>query len=83
MKYKIWIEGWSATGGSSDASFIGEVEAESFREACLTVRYHDKFHYVPARGQLLSKQKTFNAEGLTDWGCRLFDNEEDARKSFG
>jgi hypothetical protein len=24
-----------------------------------------------------------NQENMTYWGCRLFDNEADARKSFG
>jgi hypothetical protein len=25
----------------------------------------------------------FNPEALTYWGCKLFDNEADARKGFG
>ena len=83
MIYKIWIQGWTATGGHSDAAFIGKVEADNFRDACMTVRYHNHFHYAPVRGTLLSDSKTFDEKNLMDWGCRLFDNEEDARKGFG
>lgn len=49
------------------AKMLAEVEAETFREAC------DKVCSDP----------NYNAEHLTVWGCRLFDNEADARKSFG
>lgn len=85
MLYQIWIEGWSATGGGSDATFIGEVEAPDFLTACRTVRYNKNFHYTPLIGTLFSESKNYKEAGnkVYDWGCRVFDNETDARKSFG
>lgn len=84
--YKIWVEGWQghvAQGEHGTAQFIGKVEADSFADALMKVRYHKNFHYAPLRGTLLSEKNTFSLERLSDWGCRLFDNEQDARVSFG
>ena len=66
--YNIWAEGWCATGGGGGAVFFGESSGNTFREACIT---------------LLNKDKSFNKENLSWWGCKLFDNEQDARRSFG
>lgn len=68
MRYKIWCEGYSATGESQPAHFVAEVEAESFKDACIK-------HY--------GGEKTFDSTRLTLWGCRLYDNEYEARRSFG
>jgi hypothetical protein len=68
MKYQIWSEGYQATGESSGAYKHGELEANNFKEAC------DNF---------FNDDKYYNSDKLTYWGCRLFDNEVDARKSFG
>jgi hypothetical protein len=73
MKYQIWNEGFSVTGQSSPAQFLGEFEAESFEEACviaMKVKGWDiKNYYDPERN--------------TFWGCKFYDNEADARKYFG
>ena len=71
-KYDVWIEGYAATGERGTAQKLAEgVKADSFKQACEF--YADQFIeggcYDPGRN--------------TYWGCRLFDNEEDARKSFG
>lgn len=70
--FQIWMEGYRVTGNSDGASFLGEIEAESFQEAC------DKFlENDPGWKDL------YSSKNRSIWGCRLFDNEEDARKSFG
>lgn len=68
MKYEIWIEGWIATGGYGNAHLVAEVEAPTFREACAK-------HY--------KKDRLYDSGLNTWWGCRLYSNEEDARKRFG
>lgn len=45
----------------------------TFREAVETLVAETKDH----------DKSYFNLEHLTYWGCRLFDNEIEARKSFG
>lgn len=72
-EYDVWIEGHQATGDSSTASKLGTFEASSFRVACI------------AWASTLDPdgQELFDQEALTYWGCRLFDNEQDARKAFG
>ena len=70
--FEIWAEGYAATGENGPALRLGVVQAENFRDAC----------------RVLVQQKPdlkpwFNFATLTFWGCRLFDNEADARKSFG
>lgn len=70
-KYNIWVEGYLVSGMEGrpqGASFVASVEAESFSEAC------KKFY---------KNDPLFNEEHLTNWGCQLYDNEAEARKSFG
>ena len=68
--YQIWMEGFAITGNSSKATLLGEMEAESFQQAC------DK--YIEENPEY---KKLYSGKSI--WGCRLFDNEADARKSFG
>lgn len=68
MLYEIWMEGYCCTGQSSTAFLVAKIEANSFQEAC-DIHFKGDPYYSP---------KT-----LKCWGCRLFDNEADARKSFG
>lgn len=67
-EYEIWSEGYLATGNMSGAHFHGKQAGKSFREAC------EKF---------FKERVFFNKENLTIWGCRLYDNEQEARKNFG
>jgi hypothetical protein len=67
----IWEEGYLCSGCEgipSPAHLVAVVRATTFKEACI-------LHY--------GKDPYFSAERLTYWGCRLFDNEADARKEFG
>lgn len=67
-KFNVWSEGYRCTGGYGTAYFHGSVFANSFKEAC---------------EKIFEKEQTYNKEKNTLWGCKLFDNESDARKNFG
>lgn len=71
--YEVWSEGYRATGEAGEAQYLGTYKARSFSEACAkwvsTQPKEDHYFFDPAK--------------LTYWGCRLFDGEADARRSFG
>lgn len=70
MKFDIWVEGFKfSIDEAATASFVETVEAESFQEACDKCR--------------LAKESLYDSKNLTYWGCKLYDNEVDARKNFG
>jgi hypothetical protein len=74
MKFGIWSEGYIVSGNSSQANLIGTQEGKDFSDAI--VKYavdHPEFDEY-----LLQKDGNWYF-----WGCQLFDNEENARKSFG
>lgn len=67
----VWREGYRVTGNNSGAEKVANITVSdytSFREAC-ELEFINRSYYDPRRNTL--------------WGCKLFDNEEDARKSFG
>lgn len=69
--YDVWSEGYLVTGMEGipePAKLHGTCYAEDFQKACEKIFNGNDF---------------FNRINLTYWGCKLFDNEEDARKSFG
>ena len=51
---------------------LGKMVAETFEEAA------EKW-----ANQEASDKSLFSKEKMTYWGCRLYDNEGDARESFG
>lgn len=65
-----------ATGESGTADFMGTYEANSFEEAV-----EKWFDEKPDRREYYGKNKLKGT--ISYWGCRFFDNESDARKSFG
>lgn len=69
--FTVWSEGYSCTGQHSGAQNHGEWQGETFADAC------------QAWADSTSNPELFVREQLTYWGCRLFDNETDARKAFG
>lgn len=77
MYYQVWTEGYSATGDFSKAILHGTVESYSFKDACDSL-FAGNPEFNGHKGQ-----STYSSENLTLWGCRLFDNEIDARKAFG
>ncbi|MEO3947605.1 hypothetical protein [Gorillibacterium sp. CAU 1737] len=73
-RYEIWSEGFADSRDRGQAYRLGYGEGATFREACMAFMNADKEHL---------QLRYFNGKELTYWGCRLFDNEVDARKSFG
>lgn len=71
--YDIWSEGYSITGSYGSAQYICTIAGESFKEACDNAYKHGIFE----------NYGEYDSEHLSLWGCRLFDNEADARRSFG
>lgn len=75
MKYDIWIEGYSAAGEYCNALRVAAgVEGDSFEDAC------KKYFAVDGRQ---ARWGVYNEKDNSVWGCRLFDNYDDAARSFG
>ena len=71
MLYSIWMEGFATIESNGHAMHLGDYEASSFSEACqLAANDYPNYGY-------------YNSHTNCIWGCRLFDNEIDARRSFG
>lgn len=80
MKYEVWAEGFldqGMEGIPKKAEFIGFGEGETFAEAasnCIKEKWEEeewkRYFYIDKDGNPRA------------W-VRLFDNEADARKSFG
>jgi len=74
-EFQIWMEGYSATGESCGAEFLGKQVADTFEYACIKKVGHaldrNKDGYRKIGGSLCA------------WGRRCFDNEADARRCFG
>ena len=71
MKFEIWQEGYRATGNQASARKLGEADGDDFKAACIEFALENP-----------EWAKHFDSERMTHWGCRLFDNEADARKAF-
>ena len=71
--YSIFIEGYVATGQAAGAEKIGTALGTTFREAAIA------FSESPeAVGY-----GNFDEHYLAFWGCRVFNNLEDAQRRFG
>lgn len=93
-EYEIWIEGYSSTGQHSDASLIGLSKGNTFHKAVENFRYPEDIirefdkKIIINKGQPLALDDkkpdgTYYYGRPSIWACGLFDNEVDARKSFG
>ena len=71
-QWELWLEGYSATGQSVNAQFMGMYPGVTFADACDEWVKEDT-----------SRKHCFNRNQLMYWGCRFFDNEAGARKAFG
>lgn len=93
-KYEIWVEGYMATGESGQAFLLNDgkdnkpnlIEAEDFNHAVeiymTIVPEHDIVKNQ--RNRYWSDEDYKNRKSNWNiWACNLFDNELDARKSFG
>lgn len=79
-EYQVWAEGFAATGEHGTAfqlNLTNETctlwKGDSFREACLNA----------LKSLNWETDRYYDYSRNTYWGCRFFDNEQDARKSFG
>ena len=80
-KFDIWIEGYLTSdmeGIPENARLLAaDVVGEGFLDA-VKRWYDNEPDNVDRFGELIIHNGTASI-----WGCRLFDNETDARKSFG
>lgn len=74
-KYQVWLEGYVCTGQRASAEYLGEFEGANFEEACLEASI--------ARFGIAETQIFYDANRNTFWGCRFYNNESEARKTFG
>lgn len=73
--YRIYEEGYRATGESVGAHYVGEAEGESFIDACK--------NFIKKNNKGKIKIDSSGNEYASDWGCRWFPTLEEAQKSFG
>lgn len=76
MRIEIWEEGYRATCERVYAQKIFECEAEDFHDAVKQYETANPSVIVDYNGDWQNPRYYI-------WGCRLHDNEIDARKSFG
>jgi len=72
--FEIWMEGYAATGESGSAQLLGTKPGKTFMDAYLN--YVKDFY-----GESPPDHVSLNKPSI--WGCRIYDNEADARKVFG
>lgn len=69
--FAVWSEGYHVQEGKCGAAYHGTHRAATFKEAC-------------AMAMSSSANKPYyNEKSNTYYGCRLFDNEAEARRAFG
>jgi len=71
----LWMEGFRISGNDGHAQFLGTYKGTDFDDAVLA--------YKRAHGLKEDEGPVKRGEYWYNWGCQLFDNEVDARKSFG
>lgn len=75
MNYDVWMEGYLATGDRAQATFLGNFEGRNWPEVCRKALVHNGMRDLSLYNE--------NLDGVSYWGCRLYDNEAAARKHFG
>lgn len=70
--FDVWCEGYIANGDRGIATKLFRGIGNSLKEVCEERAKTDE-----------EFARYFNADSMAYWGCRIFDNESDARKSFG
>jgi hypothetical protein len=73
--YEIWAEGYRCAGSESGAVRLATITAASFAEAVWAWVAQDPSRTMGCREDESGKVRY--------WGCTLFDNEHDARATFG
>ena len=73
-EFEVWTEGYAATGQSSDAMFHGKFKGETFKDAVIAFKNTLTDEY---------SIRCVDVDRMSFWACKFYDNEKDARKSFG
>lgn len=88
-EFEVWMEGYAATGEHGTAQLIGKTMARSFTEAChilACTQYleHIKKVHGPNYNEYDNPERwDYDTDRKSYWGCRFFETEAEARKSFG
>lgn len=88
-EYEVWMEGYAATGESSDATLLGKTLARNFAQACDIIMCKDHLKWINKVNQPDYKEYcppstwSYDPHKLSVWACKLYWSEELARKSFG
>lgn len=72
QEFEIWVEGYVITGQKGTATCIGKEKGYNFKNVVEKFMKNNK-----------DIAKLFDPVKFTHWGCKIFDNEIEARKSFG
>lgn len=76
-EFELWTEGYLCTGMEgipATATFHGKFKGNTFKEAIQAYKNTLTDPYSVS---------CVDVENMNFWLCRFFDNEADARKSFG
>ena len=79
--HQLWQEGYAITGNRDSAQCLGNYEADTFNEAVERyVQQREKTDWPDIR-----KPGGYAFANGTHciWGCRIYDNEAQARQSLG
>lgn len=80
--WEIWAEGYAATGESGTANLMATIQADNFDEAVeLMLQKKERTDWPTIRQWY--DYRPDRPQKHTIWACRLFDNETDARQTFG
>ena len=85
-EFEIWAEGYAASGESGTAQMVGKGLGSTFDEAVKDYMSKNPNHGIEenSRNRYITEDAYKNRRSnWSIWACCLFDNESDARKSFG
>ncbi len=86
-EFDVWEEGFAATGQRGEARFLGKLKGRNFQDACMRYFLKRELEFreeADKSGDWIDTERwDYNPYRNTYWGCNLYDNEIDARKSFG
>jgi len=85
-EFEIWVEGYAATGERGCANMIGKGYGETFDDAVRDYMAKNPNHGIEENGRNRYGSDEWYENRKSNWNiwaCDLYDNEADARKSFG
>ncbi len=84
--FQIWMEGYAATGERGTANMIGTGQGETFDDAVRDYMARTPKHGIEENGRnryINESAYQRRPSNWNIWGCNLYDNEAEARKTFG